>query len=407
MTTPWDYGLDGYWIDEDLGDSYRGLPVANGAPAEIHLSNGLVLTQFNGTRYKDESGAFWDLTVWDYPDYYTFVIGTPREYSRVALHLFSAPNSSGTDNVGVYIPETALTSGYVTTVVVGTYFGDDERYHYMVYAKSSNSETFEYRYEGIGNISFDSVSQPVLTVSVYISGVRILVNNSTEVMLGFTDTSQSATVAAINIRPDIEGRVDSEKDFAYSYLAKSYASSNRVDKTSYIEEVAKIEGTFRTDVSVVNPTIRLELEDLEFNYVYLDSLKRYYFVTGMDYIGKNLWDVHLHCDVLMTYKDAIKDCTAFVDRNENIYNELIVDDKIPLQQGQTVTTTFIDNDVYTDGTGQFVLTGLLVSTGDSASATSLELGVGSEVIDENSEVTQEQTGESEVETDEQSVLADE
>lgn len=41
-----------------------------------------------------------------------------------------------------------------------------------------------------------------------------------------------------------------------------------------------------------------------------------------------------------------------------------MDDKLPLKQGQTITTTFVNNTLFDDVQGTYVLQGLLVSQGD-------------------------------------------
>lgn len=164
-------------------------------------------------------------------------------------------------------------------------------------------------------------------------------------------------------------------------LYSNTASDNRVDKTDYLTKIEDVSGVFRNDVDIVDPIVRVNIKTPEFNYAYIEDFNRYYYVVDTSHIANDLWEISLHCDVLMTYRFALLNCPVFVDRceSETLYNSLIVDDKLPLKQGQTVTTTFIDNDVYTDGTGQFVLTGLLVSIGDSVSATSLNIEPGEEV----------------------------
>lgn len=42
-----------------------------------------------------------------------------------------------------------------------------------------------------------------------------------------------------------------------------------------------------------------------FNYAKIDSLNRYYFIDDVKYIAVDLWEIRLHCDVLMTYKDYL------------------------------------------------------------------------------------------------------
>ena len=148
-------------------------------------------------------------------------------------------------------------------------------------------------------------------------------------------------------------------------LYQNKAEANRVDKTNYITLVKEVLGVLRESTSIIDFSVVLELDTFpNFNYVYIEIFNRYYFVSDIVSVNKNIWEVSLSCDVLMSYKDAINACTGFVDRNENTYNLLIVDDKLPLKQGQTITTNFVNNTLFDDILGTYVLQGLLVSQGD-------------------------------------------
>ena len=152
-------------------------------------------------------------------------------------------------------------------------------------------------------------------------------------------------------------------------LYHNKAEANRVDKTNYITLVKEVLGVLRESTSIIDFSVVLELDTFpNFNYVYIEIFNRYYFVSDIVSVNKNIWEVSLSCDVLMSYKDAINACTGFVDRNENTYNLLIVDDKLPLKQGQTITTTFVNNTLFDDVQGTYVLQGLLVSQGDIVTA---------------------------------------
>ena len=42
-----------------------------------------------------------------------------------------------------------------------------------------------------------------------------------------------------------------------------------------------------------------------FNYARIDGLNRYYFIEDVTYVANDLYEIRLHCDVLMTYKDYL------------------------------------------------------------------------------------------------------
>ena len=134
-----------------------------------------------------------------------------------------------------------------------------------------------------------------------------------------------------------------ENPFAID-LYQSTAEDNRVDKTSYLTFVKTLQGTLRDACDIVNPTISIAQGDIPtFNYVYIPTFGRYYFVDAFESVRFGLWRITLRCDVLMTYKTAISGLTALIGRQENDYNLELVDTKLPLQQNYTVTVEDIQN----------------------------------------------------------------
>lgn len=124
-------------------------------------------------------------------------------------------------------------------------------------------------------------------------------------------------------------------------LYQNTADARIVDKSSYLDKIADFNGVIRDDCDVVHPVVRLQYDTLpDFNYVGIAELNRYYFVTDVKYIAKGLWDIYLECDVLMTWKDGIRQCTAFVDRNAFPPEEsnYITDTQRVVEQGEDVTT---------------------------------------------------------------------
>lgn len=129
-------------------------------------------------------------------------------------------------------------------------------------------------------------------------------------------------------------------------LYKNSAEKIAVDKTNYLIEVAKTVLTFRDECDIISPKIVLNRTDLDFNYVYIKSLKRYYFVNNITIINNNLMNVDLTIDILMSYKDGIRNLRPFVSRNEFYYDENITDDKRVIYNGHTTHTTTIETNLF-------------------------------------------------------------
>lgn len=94
--------------------------------------------------------------------------------------------------------------------------------------------------------------------------------------------------------------------------------------------VSSIEGKLRDVCSITDPVILVQTNDmnmwpLNVNYMYIEAFNRYYYITNMVSVHTNLWELHGHVDVLMSYADQIRQQTAIVSRQESKYN-LMLDD---------------------------------------------------------------------------------
>ena len=115
-------------------------------------------------------------------------------------------------------------------------------------------------------------------------------------------------------------------------IAKMYMTTdntNRINKKlTFIEDV---EIKFKDDVNLITPVIVLKFDDLiNFNYVYLDKFKRYYFIEDVEIYPNKIYNIRLVCDVLMSFKDDILNSygnittqTTFNPYYDSGYNEEI------------------------------------------------------------------------------------
>lgn len=109
-------------------------------------------------------------------------------------------------------------------------------------------------------------------------------------------------------------------------LYSNSADKRVVNKTDYITEYKKLEGYFRDEVSLLTPTFQVECDSVpNCNYCYIDVFNRYYYIKSVRLIRNRLYEFNCSVDVLMTYKSYISDSTQYVSRQENKYNELLVD----------------------------------------------------------------------------------
>lgn len=90
---------------------------------------------------------------------------------------------------------------------------------------------------------------------------------------------------------------------------------------------------FKDDTELVNPVLILSTYTENINYVYIPSLYRYYFVTGVTY-SEGYYYVALHVDVLYSFMQSILDQECILARasEEGKYNLFQSDDKFKLYE---------------------------------------------------------------------------
>lgn len=90
---------------------------------------------------------------------------------------------------------------------------------------------------------------------------------------------------------------------------------NRVNKTLQANE--EYTGVLNATFNVLTPVVRFRTRTpVSFNYVYIESLNRYYFVSEISQDG-DICTVRLRVDVLFTYKDKILATGATLIKSEN------------------------------------------------------------------------------------------
>lgn len=86
----------------------------------------------------------------------------------------------------------------------------------------------------------------------------------------------------------------------------------------------------KAPTSVLAPTLEIQasLDPTEYNYVYIPSFSRYYWVNNWTY-DAGLWICDLSVDVLASYKNEIESSTQYVVRSENEYVSTLTDTMYP------------------------------------------------------------------------------
>ena len=91
---------------------------------------------------------------------------------------------------------------------------------------------------------------------------------------------------------------------------------NRVNKT--LQENEEYTGILNVTFNVLTPVVRFRTRTpVSFNYVYIESLNRYYFVSELNQDG-DICTVRLRVDVLQTYKEKILASSATLTKGANV-----------------------------------------------------------------------------------------
>lgn len=76
--------------------------------------------------------------------------------------------------------------------------------------------------------------------------------------------------------------------------------------------------TYKENLDSIDTSIILKTSTIDFNYIEFVEAKRYYFVTNTEIESKDRMRVYLHCDVLSTHKEYIKQCYGLVVKGGDI-----------------------------------------------------------------------------------------
>lgn len=120
-------------------------------------------------------------------------------------------------------------------------------------------------------------------------------------------------------------------------LYKNLSERIRVDKN--IQSLGAIEGTFRGQADILEPTLTVKGEFTnQCNYFYIQEFGRYYYVTRPIIVVNGLIELHGAVDVLMSWKSGIEGNGGVVGRQATQYNLYLQDPLIHAYQNAMVGT---------------------------------------------------------------------
>ena len=103
-------------------------------------------------------------------------------------------------------------------------------------------------------------------------------------------------------------------------LYKNTSEENAIEKV--ITDKKTIEGTLKNTIDITDFSVIFNFfEDWNnYNYVYIEKLKRYYFVESKRIINNSFVEYDLIEDVLMSFKDLIREQNILLTESEMVFN---------------------------------------------------------------------------------------
>lgn len=140
-------------------------------------------------------------------------------------------------------------------------------------------------------------------------------------------------------------------------LLTNNSATNVVDKETTF--LSAPQGVLRQNSSIIDPVIIIHCSASEdwrkkCNYAYIGEFGRYYYITNIIAVAGSvdmetatsptqLWEFHMHVDVLMSYKDQIRAQNAIVARQEAQYNLMLDDGVFMCYQNPKIQTKLFSN----------------------------------------------------------------
>lgn len=116
--------------------------------------------------------------------------------------------------------------------------------------------------------------------------------------------------------------------------------SESIRRNKELEMLAET-NTIMRDSTIEDPLLRLNIDTstlIKCNYIYIDELKRYYYVVNKNALNNSTWELNCHVDVLMSAGEALNNCAGVLARQENLYNIYLNDEYFKVSQKQQIQT---------------------------------------------------------------------
>ncbi len=110
----------------------------------------------------------------------------------------------------------------------------------------------------------------------------------------------------------------------------------------------------KDDSSMVNPVVILRLTSKPvYNYAYISDMDRFYYIDDIVNLGKHIWEISMHTDVLASFKVEIGNASLYVLRSAAAYDGNIVDNYYPVKVTKTNQRVTVNSIINAGGTSAY------------------------------------------------------
>lgn len=127
-----------------------------------------------------------------------------------------------------------------------------------------------------------------------------------------------------------------------------------IDKV--VSMTKQVDCALKANCDMFHPTLVIydTIDVTAFNYFQIPDFGRYYYIDSpLTTHNENTFEITGNVDVLMSFKQDIRNASAVIDRNENEFIKYITDSKYTVLNYERVQTKVFPNSFPADG--QFIL----------------------------------------------------
>ncbi len=109
--------------------------------------------------------------------------------------------------------------------------------------------------------------------------------------------------------------------------------SKKINKRLPDAPALTLDGTLKENCDMLNPVILINHTGVpDYNFCHIPDFERYYFIAPPTNVGAVLWELHMHVDVLYTWRQGILTAPCIVAKSSSNYNLYLNDNNYKCYQ---------------------------------------------------------------------------